>query len=160
MMQNINKYIIEKLKKINSKTKTIYSKDNLKEFILNNNEDAFDIIDYIIKYVLLINIGDKDIYKKLLAKKIFTYEDRYQIYLDIKVCLCHLIFDLAPIDAIDFSRHLLNKKLIQQNKETLLIVLDNIIKFWQNDPNNENSKDIFNIIQNSIKEYFNEYEKN
>ena len=154
-MKKITTYILEKLKKINSKTEYVEDDiDTLKDRILNNG-NTFNVLDYLMQYALMTNIVNKTSYKKLLGHNSFIDAERFMIYRDLKSALSVIAFDVDIIDALHYNNATVKRLLEKENKETLLKVLKMLSNYYLLE-----NKNITWTIQHSIDKYFNEYEKN
>ena len=122
-MQNINNYIVEKLKKINSKSVSIDDEDSLKDIILND-DNVFTVLETLVKYGLCTNILDNDEYKKLsFGTKINEY-DRVRFSADLKRIITTIIFDIDIIEALTYSDASTIAELKKEKRTTLLEVFN------------------------------------
>ena len=148
-MKRINKYIIEKLHKISSKNINLYNKESLKEQILN--EDNLDtIIEYLVIFNLLTNIGNKHMYKSLLLKSKFNNQERYAVYIDLRNSISFIIFNE---DGLCHGAGLILKELKRQHQNELRNTLWKLNEYYHYE-----DEKITNIIKDGIKTWFDTYE--
>lgn len=147
-MQNINNYILEKLKKINSKSVNIDDEDSLKDIILND-DNVFTVLETLVKYGLYTNILDNDKYKKLsFGTKINEY-DRVRFSADLKRIITTIIFDIDIIEALTYSDKSTIAELKKEKRTTLLEVFNILIDYI-----GSASFQITWAIQRGIEKYF------